>query len=161
QLLLKHVDVRFITGTGWQRHIHGVALTTSRARFRRRASARVEGILVRAKVEDTGVRFEDVLCAVAVVHVPVDDQNVVEPMLLLEIARQNGDIIEQTKTHGAVGLRMVPWRPYSTEHLRHLAAHHRISGRQGSCHSFQSSVTRITTNDGIRIEGYGGALARY
>src|SRR5262245_340972 len=56
---------------------------------------------------------------------------------------------------------MVSWRPYSTEDLRHLAAHHRISGCQSACHSFQSSMTRIPTDNGVRIEGYGGTLARH
>jgi hypothetical protein len=61
-------------------------------------------------------------------------------VVLLEIACQNRDIIEQAKAHGAVGLRMMPWRTYGTEDLGRLAVHHGISSSQGARYRFQGSV---------------------
>src|SRR6266540_5187698 len=82
-------------------------------------------------------------------------------MVLLEIARQNGNIIEQTKPHGAARLGMMPRWTYGTEHLRELAAHHRVSSGQRTRHSFQGSVKRIAADDRVRIKRCGSPLARH
>ena len=69
----------------------------------RPARARIERPLVDRHVEDGRVVAEDVLRAVAVVDVPVDDRHALEPELGLRRARRDRDVVEEAEPHRAVG----------------------------------------------------------
>ena len=60
-------------------------------------------------VEHVGVVPEDVLGAVPMMHVPVDDEDPLPECRAR--GRGDGDIVDQTEAHGPVGGRMMPRRP--------------------------------------------------
>ena len=64
-------------------------------------------------VEHPGVVVEDVLRAIAVMDVPVDDRHALA--LLGQMRRSDGDIVEQTEAHRPVGHGMVPGRATGRE----------------------------------------------
>ncbi len=64
---------------------------------------------------DRGIVVEDLLGAVAVVDVPVDDQDPVEPEPLDGVRRGDGDAAEQAEAHRLVGPGVVAGRPDRAE----------------------------------------------
>src|SRR5678816_4002777 len=78
QLLLETREDFLTTGIGWQRTIQGRAFPGSRAGLVGPTGPRIPGMLVRAEEEHAGVLVKDVLRAIAVMHVPIDDQHAFE-----------------------------------------------------------------------------------
>ena len=76
-----------------------------------RPRAGIERPLVQRDVEDARVVPEDVLRAVAVVDVPVEDRHPLEPMLRLRRAGRDRDVVEQAEAHRPVGRRVVARGP--------------------------------------------------
>ena len=86
----------------------------------------VERRLVRRHVQHTLVVVEDVLGAVAVVHVPVDDGH---PLATRgELGRRHGDAVEEAESHRPVGHRVMPGRPAGGERDVALAGVERGDG---------------------------------
>ncbi len=94
------------------------------------------GILVRAEKQNRGIVVERMLRAVPMVHIPIDDHDAFQSMLLLKIPRGDGHVIEQAEPHGPIPLRMVSGRPYRAEGILHPPRHdgirrgQRAAGRQ-------------------------------
>src|SRR5207248_3102587 len=68
------------------------------AALRFSARARIGAVMMRAEVENRRILVEDVLRAVAVVIVPIDDQRAADAVDLLQIARRDGDVVEYAET---------------------------------------------------------------
>ena len=68
-----------------------------------------------AVVVDRRVVVEDVLGAVAVVHVEVHDAHPVDAELLLDVAGGDRHVVEVAKPHGAADFRVMPGRPHRAE----------------------------------------------
>mmetsp|Transcript_117707 Transcript_117707/g.333031 ORF Transcript_117707/g.333031 Transcript_117707/m.333031 type:complete len:218 (+) Transcript_117707:1043-1696(+) len=66
---------------------------------------------VHAEKEHLGVVRKQVACAIAMVHVPIDDSHALDPMLLLEMASCHCHIVEQAEARGAIFGRVVARRP--------------------------------------------------
>ncbi len=62
---------------------------------------------MRGDEENRGVTVEDVLRAVAVVHVKVEDENPLQPVDPLRMPRCDGDAAEDAEAHGAGGYGVV------------------------------------------------------
>ena len=60
--------------------------------------------------EDRVVVAEDLLGAVAVVDVPIDDRHAPDPELGLRVPRSDRDVVEQAEAHRAAGQRVVAGR---------------------------------------------------
>jgi len=61
---------------------------------------------------------EDVLGAVAVVHVEVDDEQPRHPPLAHQVARGDGDVVEEAEAHRPLGCRVVPRGAHGGEGTR-------------------------------------------
>src|SRR5690606_19367160 len=72
-------------------------------------------MLVDAEVEDAAVLVENVLGAVAVVHVPVDDGDALQSVDGAGVTGRDGDIVEDAETHAPVGGGVVSGRADCTE----------------------------------------------
>ncbi len=70
---------------------------------------------MRRAIKHRRVGLEDILRAVAVMHVPVDDRNALQPVLLLRMTRGNRGIVEEAEAHGAHSLGMMPRRARGDE----------------------------------------------
>ena len=78
------------------------------------ASAGVMGILVGAEIIDGVVLFEDMLCAVAVMDIEINDEDLPVSGFLRE-ARADCNVIEDAKTHGPVRLCVMPRRAHGAK----------------------------------------------
>ena len=87
-------------------------------------------ILVRAEKENGRIIFKRVLGSVAVMHVPIHDQHALETVTRLKIARGNGHVIQETKSHGSIDFRVMPGRTHRAKHLIHAIVHDRINRGQ-------------------------------
>ena len=81
---------------------------------------------MQARVEDGGVLFERVLGAVAVVDVPVEDQDLLEPVSALEVAGEDRDVVEQAEAEGEGALRVVAGRTGEAEPVMEVARHEAV-----------------------------------
>ena len=84
---------------------------------------------MRAEEKDRGIVVKRMLCAIAVMDIPVHDGDTLQPVPLLKIPRRHGDIIEETKPHGMSGFRMVPRRTDRAKGVVDAAVHDRIGRR--------------------------------
>jgi hypothetical protein len=64
---------------------------------------------------DSGILLDDCLRPVSVMHVPVNDQNPLEPVAGLRISRGKTDIPEQAESHCAASEGMMTGRTDGTE----------------------------------------------
>ena len=64
------------------------------------------------QVQDGGVVLEDVLRAIAMVDVPVEDDNLLSARSL-GCPSSHSRIIEEAEAHCHVALGMMPWRPHN------------------------------------------------
>src|SRR5262245_14808225 len=65
-------------------------------------------VAVNAQEENTRVVVEDVLRAVAVVDVPVDDEHPLNPVYFLGVAGSQGDVVEEAEAHRVRRRGMMP-----------------------------------------------------
>src|SRR5262249_35156328 len=72
------------------------------SRFAGRSGTRIKRIAMNRKEHYARVGIENVLGTVAVVHVPIDDEDSIEFVPSDGVLRCNRDVIEQTKAHGLV-----------------------------------------------------------
>ena len=96
------------------------------AGFRDRTRAGIERHLVGRAEQHRGIGPEDVLAAVAVVHVPIDDGDAVYAVHRPGMAGGHRSVVEQAEAHGAGALGMVSRRPHGREGVPGLACHHRV-----------------------------------
>ena len=113
---------------GRQRGIEDIAL----AGFAQCACARIKRHLVRRAVDHAVVIIEDVLRAIAVVHVPVNDRHPLGAIGLLRVPCRDGRLVEQAEAHGGVFLGMVAGRPGCDKGVVGFLFEHRIDGSDGA-----------------------------
>ena len=74
EFLIKRANQFVIARAGRQRHVQGEAGPCTPPHLIARAGSGIAGVLVRAEVQDGRVVVEDVLGAVAVVDIPIDEE---------------------------------------------------------------------------------------
>ena len=79
------------------------------------ARSRIPRPLVHRDEVDVGLILHERLGAVAVVHIPIDDQHPVEAVLLPRVVRRAGDASENAETHRAVAQRVMTRRAHRAE----------------------------------------------
>ena len=81
---------------------------------------------------------ENVLGAVAMMHVEIDDGDAFQPMLLERMLGGDGDIVKEAEAHGAAAHRMMPRRAHAAKGIVRLAVQHQVGGkhrRAGGVHA--------------------------
>jgi hypothetical protein len=89
---------------------------------------------VHGKEANLTVGIKSVLRSVAVMYVPIDDENPSDAMLDLRDTRGDGNVIKQAESHRAIAKRMVTGRADEAERGPCLASYDaidRIAGRAG------------------------------
>ena len=95
---------------------------------------------------------ENVLGAVAMVHVEIDDGDACEPMVLQRVSRRDGNVVEQAEAHRAIARRMVPRRPDAAKSAIRLPVQHQVGGKHRSAGRVQCSVPGMRIHRGVRIQ---------
>src|SRR5690606_6669570 len=115
-------------GPGRERNVQREARGRTRTGLRCEARARIVMVEVQRQVEDTRILVEDVLRAVAVMHIPVDDQDALDAVFRLCSTRRDRDVVEQTEAHCAIRGRMMSGRTAQRERGPRAAAHDEVDG---------------------------------
>ncbi len=119
-----------VVGTGRQRDVDRVVDALPPPGLGLRAGARIERVLMHAEVQHARVVVEGGLRAVAVMNVPVDNQDLRQIVLLLGVLGADRHIVEDAKAHRPVRHRMVARRTHGTEGVFDLALHHGVDRGQ-------------------------------
>jgi len=110
---------------------------------------------VNTEVEDVRVIVESGLRSVAVVDVPIDDQDLREAVLFLHVTGADGDIVEDAESHSVVSQGVVPRGPDGAERVARLALDNGIDGGENAARSDKRRVIRLAGNGhvgGIEIQ---------
>ena len=103
---------------------------------------------------------EDVLRAIAVMDVKIDDSNTLRAMTLLRVARRDRSIVEQAEAHGPRGLGVVPGRTYRHESICSPAAHHLVDRVHAAAHRSERRLEAAGRHRGIGVEPHHALLGR-
>jgi hypothetical protein len=100
----------------------------------------IERILMQANVEDRRIPLKDVLCAIAMVDIPVQNGNLPQTVSSLRIARSDRDVVEKTEPHWTISFRVMAGGAYDAEGVYHTALRHRINPAEYATGGKQSDV---------------------
>ena len=75
---------------------------------------------------------EQVLRAVAVMHVPVEDSHPLGAMTFLSVARGYGRVVEEAEAHRPDAFGMMPRWTHGDESVGGPAGHHLVHGHHGT-----------------------------
>ena len=95
--------------------------------------------------------LDERLRAVAVVHVPVDDQHALDAFALARVVRADGDVAEEAESHPAVSERVVTGRSDGAERAR---AYRRppVHGVEHAANGGACGVARSFADERVRVE---------
>ena len=141
-------------GAGRQRRVDDVA----GAGLVLGAGAGIERHLVGRAVEHRRIVPEDVLRAVAVMDVPVDDGDALGAMLLLRMAGGDRGIVEQAKAHRGRALGMVAGRPRRDEDIVGRARIDVVDRGVGGADRRQRRLPALRAHRGIGVDAHDAGL---
>jgi hypothetical protein len=140
-------------------------LSTRRAEFERQIELRAErgafanlthvagpwikGPAMDREESDLFVAPEDLLGAVAVMHIPVDDQNAIESEFVDRQPGADRHVVKQAKAHRRGGTGVVPRRANETKGRRIFPANNPLDGIRNRPGRQQRHVERFCANDRI------------
>ena len=116
------------------------------------AAVGVQRRLVRAGVHHARLAGEDVLAAVAVVHVEIGDHHPLQPVRVKRVRRGHGRRVEQAEAHRHRAGGMVARRPHGAEGLGVFARHHRVHGRHAGAGGAQRGLGRFHRHGGVFVQ---------
>jgi hypothetical protein len=111
--------------------------------------------------EDVLVALEDVLGAVAVVDVEVDDHHALQAVRLDGVARRDRDVVEDAEPHGARAARVVPRGADGAERRLRLVFHYEIDCKHRRASGAQRGVQGVRVHRRVRVEVHGAGLRRH
>ena len=103
------------------------------------------------------VAGDDVLGAVAVVHVEVDDRHPRQAARVERMARGDGHVVEEAEAHRLVARGMVPGRAHGAERAGGAAGDDVVGGRHGSAGRAQHRVPGGGAGRGVGVDSTGAA----
>ena len=98
------------------------------------------------------VLLDDVLGAVAVMHVEIDDRHALQSPVLERMPRRNRDVVEEAEAHRACVLGMVAGRTHRAESAGHFLLHHQVGRQHAGSGGAQRGLQGTRTHRRIGIE---------
>jgi hypothetical protein len=93
-----------------------------------------------------GIVFDQRLRSVAVVHVPVGNQNALGSVSLLRVSCTNADVVEEAETHAAAALGVVAGRPNEAKRGRYRTIENCINGGYHASGGARRTIERVFRN---------------
>ena len=112
----------------------------------------IERMLEDARHQDALVAGDDVLGAVAVVDVEVDDRDALEAAHVERVARGDGDVVEEAEAHRLVARRVMAGRAHRAERVGDVAVDDRVGGGDGGAGGAQHRVQGAGRSDRVGVE---------
>ncbi len=103
---------------------------------------------------------EDVLGAVAVVHVEVDDGHALDAVLLERVFRPDRNVVEQAEAHGARARRMMAGRAHRAKGVLGASADHEVGGENGGARGVQRRIPGQRAHRGVGIQVHDAGAGR-
>src|SRR5581483_8810206 len=144
--LPKHTHDLLPSRSRWKRIIHDQPFCLTLASLIRRARTWIPRILMRAEEEYRAVGIEDLLRAVAVVNVPVGNENPFGAMPALGVSRGNRDVVEDAESHATPRSGVVTGRAHDAERVARMSFHHGVDRIQHAAHRIQRDVERLRSD---------------
>ena len=94
----------------------------------------------------SGSALEDVLRAIAVVRIEIDDRHALELMPTHQMFGRNCHVIEQAETQRLIRFRMMTRWPDGTERSRDIPRHHLVAGCQDAAGRQGSHLVTLGTD---------------
>ena len=140
----------FISGTEWHWNVIGAPFSLAPSALGIFPCTGIMGILVRAEVKHGVVFFKDMLGAVSVVDIEIDDEYSLVTDLL-GITRTDSDVIEYAETHCSIGLGMVSGRTHRTEGALYVTAFAFVNCFNHSACGKHRRLTAMLRNIGVAV----------
>ena len=109
-------------------------------------------MLERRAEQDPGLVGEQVLGAVAVMHVEVHDGDALDPVGFQGVGRADGDIAEETEAHRAAALGVVAGRPHRAERALDVLPKDEVHRVDECARGAQGRGQRVRAHDGVGVE---------
>ena len=117
-----------------------------------RATLGVERVLEEAAHQDALVAGHDVLGAVAVVHVEVDDGHALHAVALAGVLGGHRHVAEEAEAHGLVARGVVAGRAGAAEGVFQLAGNHRVHRVDGGTGRQQRRAVGVAVHRSVGVE---------
>jgi hypothetical protein len=101
---------------------------------------------------------KNILGAVAVVNVKIDNGDALEPVLAQGMGGTDGDIIKDAKSHCAIALGVMPGRANAAKGGIYVSRHHQIYAVYNCTGRTQCRVHGMRIHGGVAIEPYASLL---
>ena len=118
----------------------------------RRPGAGKQRHLVRRAVKQVLVGPEDILCAVAVVNIEIDDGDALGAVLGAGVEPGDGGVGEQAEAHGAVGLGVMAGRAHLAEGVGGFAADDGVDRGETGADGAQRCLPGAGGHDGVAVD---------
>ena len=112
----------------------------------------VERVLVEAAHQNALIPGHDVLGAVAVVDVKVDDGHALQAVALQRVLGGNGHVAQKAKTHGLLARGVVAGRAGGAKGVGNLALQHGVGGVDGRTRRQQRRLPGVFAHRGVGVE---------
>src|SRR6267143_1883618 len=93
------IQIFLLTASGAHRDVERVPFSFTASGFGAASGSGIKWVLMRADVKNRLVFVKNLLRAVAVVDIPVDDRDPAQAVARLGVARPDGRVIEEAKAH--------------------------------------------------------------
>ena len=147
---------------GFERFAEGVAAVAGRERrvddgvvfaaFADRAGAGIKRHFVGRAIHHGFIGPENILRAVAVMHVEIDDGRALGMVAVLRIARRDRRVVEQAEAHRPRRLGVVAGRANGDEGVGRLLVHHLVDRAHGAAGAAQGRFDAAGRHRGIGVE---------
>ena len=102
--------------------------------------------------EGARVARQDVLGAIAVVHIKVHHRHAVQVVALQRVFGSHRHVVEKAKTHRLAAGGVVARGAHRAKGVFQLAGHHGIGGGQGGARSAQRGLPGVRVDGGVGVE---------
>ncbi len=110
---------------------------------------------------DVPLALDQCLSSVAMMHVPVNDQDSLQPVHFPGVVRGNRHVAEQAEAHGAIMNRVVARRANRAEAPPMNASNRQIDAGQHAAHTGGRRKPGAATGDGVGVEPPSSLLGDY
>ena len=139
-------------GPRGHRKVDGEPLAFALAGVLGRAGARIPRPLVDAGVENVAGGGEDRLRAVAVVDVPIEDQDALGSAGIDRVPRRDRGVVEEAEAHCPVALGVMAGRTQAAERRGRLGREQELGSRGGTAGCSRSGLERIGCRHRVHVD---------
>ena len=125
-----------------------------------RAGAGIKRHLVGRAIHDGLVRPENILRAVAVMHVEIDDGRAFGAVAVLRVARRDRGVVEQAEAHRPRRLGVMAGRANGDEGVVRLLVHHLVDRVHGAAGAAQRRLEAARRHRGVGVDVHQALLRR-